>query len=198
MSRFTTLHINSGSVGSGVDYDFDMAVPQNKVNIGKVKIVPSGSVLGYYFQIFKQATRLTGGSSSLQMATKNPSIGNCYIPTDRNGNEILQGWVLPYEDADGTSNIHCRLHNLDAVARSYDVYVDYEGTVSTSDLITAEALTAISATQTLANTPVTGTVKIYRGGLRQYAGIVSVTGTTVTLLTPLMAGEECIAEYIKA
>ncbi len=70
--------------------------------------------------------------------------------------------------------------------------------VTTANLITAELLTALSATQTLANTPVAGTVKIYRGGLRQYAGIVSVSGVTVTLATPLMGGEECIAEYIKA
>ena len=198
-SIFTTLYVNTGAVGAGGDYDFDMAIPQNAVNLGKVKIIPSGGVLGYYYQIFKQASRLIGVSSSLQLATKNPTVGNCYIPTDRNGNEMLQGWVIPYEDLDGGLNIHNRIHNLDAVPRSYDVYVDYALIgVTTANLITAESLTAISATQNLANTPVTGTVKIYRGGLRQFAGVVSVVGTVVILATPLMAGEECIAEYIKA
>lgn len=200
MSRFTTLHVASGAVISGGDFDSDIAIPQNNVNLGKVKVLPSGSTLGYYLQIFKQASRL---DAVMQFSTKVPQIGNYYVPTDRNGNEVLQGWVLPYEDVDGLAQIHVRLHNLDPVTRSYDIYIDYEVTgVAISSIITEEVLSNFGSTsQTLANIPISGTLALYRAGLRLKSGAgagFTYSGTAVTLSVPLIAGEDLIASYIKA
>jgi hypothetical protein len=55
-------------------------------------------------------------------------------------------------------------------------------------------------TLTLANTPVAGSVKLYRGGARQQAGIgkdYTISGATITLLTAAVSGEVLLADYRK-
>lgn len=53
-------------------------------------------------------------------------------------------------------------------------------------------------TFTLANVPILGTVRVYRGGARQRAGVgkdYTISGKSITLLSALAAGEELIVDY---
>src|SRR5262245_16473837 len=130
MARFTALTFNTGAVASGATYDHDVDIAADSMNIGKIKIVPSGSTIGYSFQIHKKAVRT---DAWMQYATRDRVIGNFYDPTDRSGLEVLQAFVLPYEDLDSTTKIHTRIINFDSVARSYDITIEVENPAGSID-----------------------------------------------------------------
>lgn len=198
-TEFTTSHNASGAVATGADFDFDMAITYNRVDLCKVKVIPSGSTIGYAFSIYKTAARLL---ADRQYATKDPKQGNTYDPTDRSGAEVLQGFIMPYEDLDGGLQIHCRLHNYDSVSRSFDTYLDWKETgLNPSSVVTGEVLSAVSVTQNLASTPVVGSERIFRNGLRLRSGAglgYTIAGAVITLSVPYVAGEDLLADYLKA
>lgn len=196
--RFTPIIFNTGAVAAGANYDFDQAVSSSKVDIGKVKVVPSATTLGYSFKLYKKATKLL---VDLQYSTKDPWLTNWYDPSDRNGNEVLQGWVLPYEDLDATSQVHGRIHNYDAVARSYDVEIDYEDPLTTlSGAFVVDDLSAqVGAAINLSNAPNGTFFLLFREGSIQAEGVgndYTRVGTVVTLAIPKIAGERMYAVYI--
>lgn len=123
MSRFILDTFNTGSVAAGASATFHRTVSANRVNIGKWKVVPDGSVVGWVMGIFKRATAL---AVDQQFSTRDPVLGTKVQPSDLNGNEVLEGWVLPYEDLDLGSQIHLKITNRDAVARTYDISMWYE------------------------------------------------------------------------
>lgn len=72
--------------------------------------------------------------------------------------------------------------------------------VSSSSLVSNENLGVQGAgtSFTLANTPVSGTLKLYRGGARQkLTDDYTLSGVTITLLVALVGGEILIADYQK-
>ena len=69
---------------------------------------------------------------------------------------------------------------------------------STGTAVTEEELTGTGTSFTLAQTPVSGTLKLYRGGSRQQLGAnkdYTLSGTTITLIIAKVAEEILIADY---
>jgi len=122
------ITVNTGNVLAGATFTVDSLLSNNWVNIAKIKVIPSGSTVGYVLQIFRHATRL---AADLMFATKTSVQGNFYTPTNRTGGESLEAWVLPYEDQDNLKELHISLTNNDSVTRSYTIYVEYEDPVIT-------------------------------------------------------------------
>jgi hypothetical protein len=54
----------------------------------------------------------------------------------------------------------------------------------------------INDTFTLANTPITGSVKVYQNGIRLRATVdYNISGTTITFLTPPTTGDIILCDY---
>lgn len=103
---------------------FNRAIfPLNGCNIVKLKIVPSGSVIGYKFEIFKRASCLP---EDLVYSTRDGVTSTFFAPTDRSGNGVLEGFVVPYEDLDFTNQLHYKVTNRDTIARSYDIETKWD------------------------------------------------------------------------
>lgn len=200
MARFTSIVFNTGAVAAGANYDFNTDVPSNQINIGKVKVVPSAVTQGWSFALYKKTTRL---AVDRQYSTKDPSlVASFYDPSDRNGGEVLQGFLIPYEDLDATGKLHGRIHNYDAVARSYAVQIDYEDPIS----LFANALKNVDLSAQLPGSAIVlpslpaGTFfQLFREGLLQQVGAgkdYTRVGVNVTLAIPGIAGERLEAAYI--
>lgn len=115
---------DTGAVPAGTSIVFHRSItPLNGCNIVKIKIVPSGAVIGYKFEIFKRATCQP---EDLIFSTKDGQTSNFYAPTDRSGNGVLEGFVLPYEDLDFTSQLHYKITNMDTIARSYSIETKWD------------------------------------------------------------------------
>lgn len=130
MPRFTIDTFNTGSIPALGSQSFDRLIYSNRVDIGKIKVIPSGSTIGYTLEIFKSNIGVIK-----QWGTKPQWKGNFYDPTDRDGNEVEEGFVIPYEDLDSTKTLHYRITNHDSVARSYNISTYYEvpAAIGTSD-----------------------------------------------------------------
>ena len=62
--------------------------------------------------------------------------------------------------------------------------------------INEESVTFSGVTGTLAHTPLTGTLKLYRGGARQQRGVdYTLSGATITLSIASVSGETFLADY---
>lgn len=76
------------------------------------------------------------------------------------------------------------------------------GGLANSNFVTAEtpsgSINSSNTAFTLANTPVTGTVKLYRNGTRQIVGTdYTISGTAITELHAPLTGDSLIADYTK-
>jgi hypothetical protein len=117
MSRYLPVDsFNTGSIPAGTSVAFNRTIGYNSLNIVKMKVVPSGSTIGYKVQIFKDAAR-----TKELVATKDQVVGSFYAPTSRSGGEVNEGFVAPYEDLDGGGQLHFYITNHDTVARSYAI-----------------------------------------------------------------------------
>lgn len=124
MSRYQTPdNFNTGSIAAGASGTFDRTITASICNIVKIKVVPSGSTVGYKFEIYKKDTYL---AADRLFATKEQVQGSFYAPTDRSGNEVLEGFVIPYEDLDASTELHIKITNHDSVARSFQVTITYD------------------------------------------------------------------------
>lgn len=199
MSRFTgPLTYNTGSIAAAGNYQKNLAVSASVINVAKIKVVPSGSTIGWVLEAYKKNTFL---AADKQYSTKTNVVGSFYDPTDRNGLEVLEGWVLPYEDLDVSKILHLKWTNNDPVARSADISIWYEDPAAS--LISGYTISDLTAqtgvTITLPYTPVSGTVSLFRGGLyqRQVSGVYTIAGAVITLSLPKVASEELVATYFK-
>lgn len=123
MSFFTSDTFNTGSIAAGASAVVSRNIGSNRANLAKLKVHPSASTVGYSIAVYKRATAL---DADKQFATVDLVTGDLYVPTSRNGSEVLEGWIIPYEDLDDTQKMHFRVTNRDLVARSYDVTYVYE------------------------------------------------------------------------
>lgn len=119
---FTPASFNTGSIAAGTSAIFNIGISSKFVVLAKLKVVPSGSVIGYKLEIYKRATCQP---ADLQYKTTDNVIGNYYHPTDRAGNEMLEGFIIPYQDLDAVDQMHFKVTNQDSVARSYAVSFSY-------------------------------------------------------------------------
>jgi len=189
MARFTEVTFNTGLVAPGDSYDHDVDVVTDIVNIGKVKVLPSGSTTGYVFEIFKKAAR---ADVDRQYSSRARTQGNFFDPTNRSGEEVQEGFVLPYEDLDGLQQAHTRITNFDTVARSYDITLSYENPSATIEAarVSCETVAFVGTAGTLAHIPTSATIALYRNGGRLRRGVdYTVVGANITLDIPAGADE---------
>lgn len=117
---FTATSFNTGAIADS--QVFNIGISANLVILCKLKVVPSASTIGYVVEIFKKTTCLP---EDKQFATKSGVQGNLYVPTDRSGNEVQEGFIIPYQDLDAGGEIHIKVTNLDPLSRSYDISLSY-------------------------------------------------------------------------
>jgi hypothetical protein len=81
---------------------------------------------------------------------------------------------------------------------------DTSGTLSTTNFVTEEtpsgSINGSNVTFTLANTPTSGTLKLYLNGVRQKSGAgndYTISTNTITMTTAPVSGDVLIADYMK-
>jgi hypothetical protein len=110
-------------------------------------------------------------------------------------------WHEPNTGTPGDSiMVHHSNGKLGLVPSSY--YATSTGSLTSSNFVTAEvpsgSINSSNTSFTLANTPVTGTVKVYRNGLRQIVGTdYTISGTTITYLYAPTTGDSIVTDYQK-
>ena len=197
------ITIATGNVAAGATFTVDSAISNNFINIAKVKVVPSGSTTGYVLQLFRHATRL---AADLMFATKTSVVGNFYTPTSRSGGEVLEGWVLPYEDQDVALQLHVSLTNNDNVARTYTITIEYEDpTVTALSNYNPAVVPSVSGANLVLPTAATAAshIRLYRNGVRMRQGVQAgptydyyVQGNLTTLVPSVAIGSDYFeAEY---
>ena len=124
MSRYQTASFTTGSVaGGGGVLDYELALLASEIDISRIKITPSVASGGQIVEIFLKAAR---AASDLLYSTDEWVATYFSDPADEAGNEVLQGWVVPYSDGDNTSKLHLRITNNHSSAKTYDIEIDYE------------------------------------------------------------------------
>lgn len=199
MARFIVDTFNTGTITAGNSATFHRTITANKINVGKIKIVPSGLTTGFVFEIFKKDTCL---NADRQYGTKDPTQRNPFFePTNRSGGEVLEGFIIPYEDLDETLELHIKVTNKDSVSRNYDVTIHYEDydIVAVTDFKSVDLSGQLPESNiVLPHTPATF-LGLWRGGLLQYedaAGDYTRSGANITLAIPGVAGERLWAMYV--
>lgn len=94
------------------------------------------------------------------------------------------------------------LTTLSALSLPYSQLTGTPTILATSNFVTAEipsgSINSSNTAFTLANAPTSGTVKIFRNGLRQIAGTdYTISGTAITYLYAPTTGDSLIIDYMK-
>lgn len=122
--RYQTLTISTVSVASKANLDTNSTGLPSLFNIVKLKVVPSGG--SYDCKIFKKDTFL---AADLLAFWDNVS-GDLFYPMDNTTPtapiEAEEGPPIPYDDEDGTGELHIRITNLSSAARTYTITILYE------------------------------------------------------------------------
>lgn len=159
---------NTGTITAGSSAVFNRTIPVDVCDLMKIKVVPSGSSVGWKMEIFKKATCL---AADRVFATKSNVLGNFYAPTDRSGNEVLEGFVVPYEDLDAAKQIHIKITNQDAVSRNYDVSLVTQ-TINSYFVGSVGMQLLVSS---ISDTPRAGVTNSYASLILQYQGTLDNT-----------------------
>lgn len=105
----------------------------------------------------------------------------------------------------GDKRFYCTSNTGGTLGSTAVTYVqDTAGTLSPSNFVTEEtpsgSINGSNTTFTLANTPTTGTVKLYLNGVRQKSGAgndYTISTTTITMTTAPVSGDVLLADYMK-
>lgn len=143
MARFTTKTFVTASVPatSSLNHNEVLTSQPNFINILKIKVVPSIVGGTTEAQIYEKDTFLT---ADLLWGT-NPFTATGFDPIQKDSagviTEILRGFIVPYEDLDGTGELHIKLINNDSQAKTYTITVIYE-VIRIADDVNTETLSA--------------------------------------------------------
>lgn len=142
-NRYSTETYSTGSVSAGANSDANRTgLPSSKLNI--VKIAVTASLSGPFdFKIFKKDA-FDNADLLAYWDNVQPSL---YYPMDNEtGSEAEEGPAIPYDDEDGTNELHIRITNNHTAAQTFTVTILYEepafgGTVRNSDAMFWASLT---------------------------------------------------------
>ena len=148
-SRYKTISVTTASIAAGASLDTNTTGLSSHINLVKIKITPVLLELEtagpFDLKIFKKDTFLDADLLAWWDNVQ-PAI---YYPTDDDtGGEAEEGQPIPYDDEDGTSELHWRITNNDSTARTYIVTILYEDVTPSSifKALQASAAGADSAT----------------------------------------------------
>ena len=116
--------------------------------------------------------------------------------------------TLVYVDAGtlyGDKRFYCTSNTGGTLGSTAVTYVqDTAGTLSPTNFVTEEtpsgSINGSNVTFTLANTPTSGTLKLFLNGVRQKSGAgndYTITTNTITMTTAPVSGDVLIADYMK-
>lgn len=105
----------------------------------------------------------------------------------------------------GDKRFYCTSNTGGTLGTTAVTYVqDLAGTLSPSNFVTEETpsgtINGSNTTFTLANTPTSGTVKLYLNGVRQKSGAgndYTITTNTITFTTAPVSGDVILCDYMK-
>jgi hypothetical protein len=128
MARFTTATFTTASVSAGGSLAHDLAIPLDSIDIAKIKVVPSINAGTDQVILYKKAAR---GAADIIWSTKAFTGAASVDPVDSTGAEVNEGWIIPYNDDDGTQLLHFTFKNNHSVAKTYAVTIEYESMPTT-------------------------------------------------------------------
>ncbi len=123
--RFQISTNSLGSLGAGA-HTYDFSIGPSAVNISKIIVTSSNAACTWKLEIFKRDTKLAGDE---QYSTQNITASAFYDPSDVNGGQALEGFVIPYEDLDGSGELHVTLTNN--ATSTFSISIIYEEVVVT-------------------------------------------------------------------
>ena len=160
---------------------------------------------------------LTSGQRLLVWQESNSADNGIYVfngsssaltrASDSDAWDELTG-TLVYVDAGtlyGDKRFYCTSNTGGTLGTTAVTYTqDTAGTLSPSNFVTEEtpsgSINGSNTTFTLANTPTSGTVRLYLNGVRQKSGAgndYTITTNTITMTTAPISGDVLIADYMK-
>jgi hypothetical protein len=138
MVRYTIDTFTSGSIAGSGSGTVNHTLSFNAINVYKLKVVPSSAGAGgtTQIEIYKKDTFLAA-----DLVYRSGEFTGTLIDTGEDSGSAItereEGFVLPYEDSDTSFELHIKIINNDASARTYSFTVVYEESVS---LFTARTL----------------------------------------------------------
>jgi hypothetical protein len=191
MARGITATGTTGSVtASGGTLAVNITGLPNYFVITKIKIQPSGGSGPYKVEVFQKDTI---GSTDL-MGKWNAVAGNLYDPMDNSTGSPAEGnasaFVVVYEDADGTGELHLKFTNNDTSDRTYAYTIVYEETwvFDSGRIASAQKVHLLGTTN--ATSPTTGTLIVDGGaGIANalWVGGIANIASALTLQSTLTA-----------
>lgn len=167
-SRYTTLTFTSGSVSAGSTLTSNQTISDDHINIYKVKVSTATTTSTADIELYKRDTYQL--ADRVYWANDFSCAAAFVDPRERtSGTERNEGFVVPYEDLDETTELHIKLTNNDSSAKTFTVTVIYE----------VVGGTAITTLNTL-----TGTTQTFAVGTSGTDFAVSSASTTHTFNLP--------------
>ena len=120
-----TISFTTAEVSAGGFLNHNQIIPFNQIDILKVKVAPS--VLGgtSQAQIYQKDTFLVADL----IYGSNPFVGNEFDPVQKDSagvvSEAVKGFIVPYVDKDMSRELHIKLVNNDAQAKTYTIDITY-------------------------------------------------------------------------
>ncbi len=126
MSRYTTTTIVTASVSATSFLEINEVIGSSFINIYKIKVVPSIVGVTSELQFYKKDTFV---SADLLWGT-NPFAATGFDPIQKDSAGVIteaeEGFVTPYEDLDGTGEIHLKIINNDSQAKTYTITIIWD------------------------------------------------------------------------
>ena len=130
MSRYTDVPFTR-VVAAGATATFAVAIPYNRVNVAKLRVVPSNAGEDWQLSIHKNisydATSLVYGTVVFAGSLVDPVLASGGLIAEKN-----QGFVCAYEDATSSSQMYIKIYNAGAVSQTFDGVITVDTTYGTS------------------------------------------------------------------
>lgn len=127
-SAIQTLSFVTSAIAAGGSLQINQNIGPNWINIHKILITPSTSTSPLRAEIytnssFAAATRRGGYSVSVSGPIVDPMEDVGAGPVDRG----QMGFIMPYEDDNGTGKLHLLIYNDHSISQTYTVTIYYSG-----------------------------------------------------------------------
>lgn len=180
---------NSVPASSTITQSFSLGSGVNRINVYKIKITPSAGGGTYVCQFYGTAAASGKKYFNTRAQSQNPYVAPVDIDSDGNLTEEAFGFILPYQDEGEGGQLHVKLTNNAAAARTFQIDLWYESPAIGIYTITGTKDGA-NKSFTLPLTPVSTGI-IFLGATALHEGDVdwgfTRTGDAVTLGTNVPA-----------
>jgi hypothetical protein len=131
-SRFTQDSFTTASVGAGATLDIDRIMPDNGIDIFRIKITPNSAGGTAEFFIHKTSARADADLIYATAPWTQSHTVPFYDPVEERGANYFgrnESFVCHYEDLDVSLHMHLRIKNNDSGAHTYAIAITYAVTI---------------------------------------------------------------------